>query len=225
MLKAIVFDLDDTLYPQSTFVRSGFAAVDNWCRTELGLEGFYETACRVYQNGVRGRIFNQVLEVLETAYDEALIVKMVAVYRGHQPRITLYDDAQWFLNRFHMQYRLGLITDGDWKTQQNKVDALQIASFFDVLVFTDYYGRNCWKPAEFAYHKVMTALDCSGADCVYVGDNPHKDFITAKLLGWRTVRLRRKDTEYAALRLDREHEAEVEAVSLWELPEIINKLN
>ncbi|HYH04644.1 MAG TPA: HAD family hydrolase [Bacillota bacterium] len=220
----IVFDLDDTLYPEPTFVRSGFAAVDEWCRSELGLEGFYETACRVYQTGVRGRIFNQALEQLGTVANEVLIGEMVAVYRGHQPRIALYNDARWVLNRFQTQYRLGLITDGDWKTQQNKVDALQIASFFDVLVLTDFYGRNCWKPAEFPYRKVMTALECQGTECVYVGDNPHKDFITAKLLGWRTVRVRREGAEYAALQFDEQYEAEVAITSLWDLPEFIEGL-
>ncbi|HEY8464654.1 MAG TPA: HAD family hydrolase [Bacillota bacterium] len=221
MLKAVVFDLDDTLYPEWTFVKSGCDAVGEWCRKELGLEEFAATAFRVYQSGVRGRIFNRTLELLQISYDAALIDKLVTVYREHRPRLALFDDARMVLTRLQRQYRLGLITDGAYQVQQHKIDALAIASCFDIMVLTDRYGRSCWKPAQFAYQKVMETLGYLGRECVYIGDNPQKDFITAKGLGWRTIRIRRVDTEYAELTMDPDHEAEVELTSLEKVPEII----
>ena len=52
-----VFDLDDTLYPERDFVRSGFLAVDEQVRARLGREGFLKTARARFERGERGKIF------------------------------------------------------------------------------------------------------------------------------------------------------------------------
>ena len=62
--QAIVFDLDDTLYPERAYVLSGFRAVAAWAAGELGLpvtQGFAELR-RLFDDGVRGDTFNRWLE-------------------------------------------------------------------------------------------------------------------------------------------------------------------
>jgi putative hydrolase of the HAD superfamily len=61
MFRALVFDLDDTLYPERDFVLSGFQAVSGWLRLQGGVEGFYDRALATFERGVRGRIFDEVL--------------------------------------------------------------------------------------------------------------------------------------------------------------------
>ena len=63
-IHTVILDLDDTLFPEGAFVLSGFAAVDQWLRTEKGVEGLPQ-ATALFARGERGRIFDQVLAELE----------------------------------------------------------------------------------------------------------------------------------------------------------------
>jgi putative hydrolase of the HAD superfamily len=55
------------------------------------------------------------------------------------------------------------------------------------------------------------------SDCVYIGDNPNKDFITARKLGMGTVRIVRDVGDHMQTRLGKEYEADAVIYSLTEL--------
>lgn len=59
-------------------------------------------------------------------------------------------------------------------------------------------------------------------DCVYVGDNPKKDFIGARKLGWYTIRIRRPHGEHNALEPEPGFEAHREITSLRDLPSLLD---
>jgi putative hydrolase of the HAD superfamily len=106
-------------------------------------------------------------------------------------------------------------------TQQNKVKALGIEASFNAIVYSDLYGRDSWKPSPVPYNQIMQLLSCKGKECVYVADNPQKDFITAKNLGWLTVQICREGGEYAKIIPEKSHEANFKIKSLLELKHII----
>jgi len=193
----VVFDLDDTLYAERTFALSGFAAVDRWLQQEHSLAGFDAEAGRLFAAGLRGTIFDAALRRLGHEAAPELVDRLVGIYRGHVPSIALEPDARWALDHFRGRCRLGLITDGWAGTQRLKIGALGIASEFDCIVCTDELGRENWKPSPRPFRLLMERLGCAGGQCVYVGDNPAKDFIAPNALGWLTVRIRRAGGEYA----------------------------
>jgi putative hydrolase of the HAD superfamily len=86
-------------------------------------------------------------------------------------------------------------------------------------VLTDRWGRTYWKPHERAFLAIEAALEARGAACVYVGDNPAKDFAAPRRLGWRTVRIRRRGTAHAAI--DAPGVADGECGDLDELPALL----
>jgi putative hydrolase of the HAD superfamily len=192
----LVFDLDDTLYAEREFVLSGFAAVDQWLQDERGIVGFFPEATRLFAAGRRGRIFDEALESLGICAPAELVLKLVAIYRGHKPRLTLFTDARWAIERFHGHFKLGLITDGYAETQRNKVAALEIGGLFDCIVYTDDLGRENWKPSPMAFRLMMNQLGVEGHECIYIGDNPVKDFLAPNELGWLTVMISREGGEY-----------------------------
>lgn len=112
---------------------------------------------------------------------------------------------------------MAIITDGYLATQHNKINALGIATQFNAIVYSDSFGRDHWKPSPTPYRSLAEQLRCEGAECVYIGDNPAKDFVAAKDLCWRTVRIRREGGEYGGLRVDAHFEAEIVLESLYEL--------
>lgn len=158
----------------------------------------------MFEEGRRGTIFNAALSLVgATGFDEeTLVAALVAVYRGHAPRIALHDDAQWALDHYGAgpgsarELDLGLVTDGYAATQRNKVAALNIADRFQAIVYTDDLGRAHWKPSPAPFLKIMEATGRSGADCIYVADNPLKDFVAPNALGWTTVQVVREGGEY-----------------------------
>ncbi len=217
MIRALVFDLDDTLFPEREFVLSGFEAVDSWLRVEKAITGFAEKALAEFSSGARGDIFNRALSGLGIADDPCLVRQMVEVYRDHYPHISLFPDADWALDHFAPAVRLGLLTDGYLKVQQRKVAALGIADRFEAIVYSDRFGREGWKPSPLPYKEIAKELCCEPFECVYVGDNSAKDFVTARQLGWLTIRVRRSGTEWFAVSLDGAHEADKEIKCLLEL--------
>ena len=221
MIRALVFDLDDTLFPEREFVQSGFKAVDEWLRTTRSIRGFQEKAAAAYDAGVRGHIFNLALRRLGMLDDWELVRQMVDVYRSHKPMIRLFADAAWALHRFGGEKQLGLLTDGYLEVQRRKVSALGIAHRFAAMVFSDEGGREAWKPSATPFEKVMTELQRRGKECIYVGDNPAKDFMAPKTLGWRTVQVRRAGGEYAAVEAPLAYQADAIIHSLDELEGLI----
>src|SRR5262245_8923381 len=109
---AIVLDIDDTLYLERDYVRSGFEAVGRYARRELRIEDFADRAWAAFESGTRGTIFDDVLNDCVARADDALITELVARYRTHTPTIGLVDDARDALGRWHGTVALAAVTDG-----------------------------------------------------------------------------------------------------------------
>jgi putative hydrolase of the HAD superfamily len=193
----VVFDLDDTLYLERDFVRSGFRAVDRWLAREHAVPGLFELAWRLFATGQRGRIFDQALPHLGLAAEPTLVRRLVEVYRGHEAEIALLPEAVELLATLGRRYGLALLTDGDQETQKRKVKALGLESVCQPIVYTDAFGRAHWKPSPKGFLSIQRRFGLPPARFVYVGDNPAKDFRAARALGWRTIRVRHPDGEHA----------------------------
>ena len=193
MSTVIVFDLDDTLYRERDYVRSGIAAVDVWVQWRLGARGFGATATRLWSAGRREKLFDTALAELGVTADPATIVAMVFAYRDHLPRIRLAPDALAFLASDH-GFGLALVTDGFSAVQRRKVAALGLTRYaFDPIVYTDDWGPAFWKPHRRAFDAVEAAHREKSHRFVYVADNPAKDFLAPRSLGWGTVQIDRAD--------------------------------
>jgi len=185
----VVFDLDDTLYLEAEFTRSGFTAVE----TALDVDGLAATAWELHESGVRGTVLAEALDRHGREATAAQVARAVAIYRAHQPRIELAPDADATLAALfeHSGVELALLTDGFAAVQRNKIEALGLDRRLRRMVLTDELGpdRACWKPHPEGFRQLQG--ERRSAACVYVGDNPQKDFEAPVRLGWHTVRVRR----------------------------------
>lgn len=189
-VRAIVFDLDDTLYAQSDFKLSGFKAVSAWL-AERG-EGKHEALFSMMERSMHrlGPSHPHILDAVanELVLDDACVAEMVEVFRQHRPDIQVHHGVGSLLAELKGRYRLGLLTDGLARVQRNKVSALGLESVFDRTVFSDELGT-C-KPDPKLYEIFEKTFELGGCELVYVGDNPGKDFVTANQRGWLTLRVR-----------------------------------
>lgn len=223
MIKVIVFDMDDTLFLERDFVLSGFLAVDHFLELK-GISGFYNKSKELFENDIRGNIFNEVFEYFSIPYSNNDIKGLVDIYRNHLPNIKLLEESSWVISELTSGYQLGLITDGYLNVQQNKVKALGLADYFQYIIFTDQFGRKYWKPSERSYIEMKKFFNVKHHELVYIGDNPKKDFISAKKLGWKTVHIDRGNSEYSNVKVSEDYQADYSVNSLYEIPTLIEKL-
>jgi len=219
----VVFDLDDTLYAEKDFVHGGFAAVDAWLRANHDTSGFEAEALKLFVAGHRGRIFNEALELLRLQATPELVAAMIEVYRSHRPLLQLFLDAaqvlQWATGA---GLAVALITDGFASVQRRKIEALGLDKQIACCVVTDELGGKAfWKPHPAAFLRVMDVHPGIPAGYVYVADNPRKDFIAPRQLGWRSIRIRRAGAEQARYEGAVHENAEVEISSLSDLPKLL----
>ncbi|HEV7322488.1 MAG TPA: HAD family hydrolase [Ensifer sp.] len=221
--RVLVFDLDDTLYLERDFVASGFKAVDAWLASHVGAEGFEGYCQAAAATGHSGRVFDMALAAMGLDADDALVSQLVAVYRGHEPGIALAGDARRYLDRPRIGRR-AIITDGPAATQQAKVRALGLEALTDLVIYTDLWGRDFWKPHTRAYETVETWAAVSPDHLVYIADNPMKDFVTPRRRGWRTVMVARKERIHHVTAPDGAHEAETRISDLDALEDALRAL-
>ena len=189
----IVFDLDDTLYPERQFALSGFRAAGAWARERYGVEGLADEMADLLDSGHLGAVFKISLGRADPDYSEADLAQFVECYRSHTPEIDLYDDAESALSFAMSLGPIGLITDGTHSVQRSKVQALGIASRFSEIIYTNELGgREFHKPHPRAYELMELHLGGDDVTLVYVGDNPSKDFVTPNANGWLSVQIERE---------------------------------
>ena len=215
----LVFDLDDTLYLERDFAFSGYAALGaHLDRTEGHGAGqrFAETCRTLFAAGERRHIIDRALAALDCPPRETQAADLIALYRDHAPQIALCPDAASFLNRW--RGRAGLITDGPEQTQRNKIQALRLAGCLDPIIPTGQWPLGFGKPHPRAFAMVE---EVAQGRCIYVADNPLKDFVTPKARGWLTIRLARPERVHHCPAPDDAHEAEAVITTLDDLDPLL----
>lgn len=211
----LLFDLDDTLFDQMTYLEGAFAAAAATCGVECAAR-LAETMVRVTRElgSSCGRIFDEAMRREKLEYSAAARQEMVLAFRAYQPAgLSCFPGTRDALEELVQRWPMGLVTDGPVETQIAKVKALDIERYFRVIVYSDAIGgRATRKPSPIPYRTALNQLGIAPERAVYIGDNPGKDFIGARALGIATIRVR--TGEYKNLRAAEGYEADIVADDL-----------
>lgn len=192
-LSAVVFDLDDTLYSEKEYARSGYKAV---ARILPQIDDAEEKLWNAFEE--KKPAIDTILKD-EGIYSEDLKAKCLRVYRNHKPDIHLYAGVKDMLKEIHMRsLNIGIITDGRPEGQQRKIDALGLGKLVDTIIITDELGGPEFrKPCGKAFHLMRDMIgNCRYTTMCYVGDNIQKDFIVPEEFSMRCIWFRNKDGLY-----------------------------
>lgn len=184
----LIFDLDDTLYDERTYVLSGFAAVARMLQARFGWPEASSLAFMKRELAARGRgaIFDRLL-AKHGALSKALVGDCIRTYRDHVPTIRLYPAAERLLRQ--LDDPLYLVTDGHKVAQQRKVETLGLDRRFRKCFITHRYGVKNAKPSLHCFALIARLEQSGWSDMAYIGDNPAKDFVNLSPLGVHTVRV------------------------------------
>lgn len=227
MISTIVFDMDDTLYDERDYYKSGFAAIAELVSgrdKEPSAEKIAAALWAQFEAKNYNKTFNTAFDKLGIAYDDVFIAELIEFFRSHKPDIELPDDSRQVLELLSGKYTLGLVTDGFLPAQKLKVEALGIADYFKCIIYTEELGRDSWKPSPAGFEKLLEILNVGGTECIYVGDNARKDFIAPNGLGFTTVQVVRPAGIHKKPPPSPEAAAGHVIQSISELPKVLNKL-
>lgn len=188
-IRGVIFDLDDTLYPEKEYVRSGYRAVAEY----LGAEYLAEKLWDYFEQGKPA-----IDECLKSVGRLELKEECLRVYRSHKPNIHLYEGVPELMEKLKAGgIRTGIITDGRPEGQRNKIEALGLVEMVDDIIITDELGGTQFrKPCDISFRIMQKRWRKPFEALLYVGDNPAKDFQAAKQLGIKSVWFRNKDGLY-----------------------------
>jgi len=174
----LVFDLDDTLYDEVEFVKSGLNEISYF----IDKPSSYEYMLNIFNEEGSGKIFNKVIKKFNL---DISLQKLIEVYRFHTPKINLPSESTELL-KYAVNFKTALISDGHYIMQQNKFNSLNLFNYIDYPIFTDFHHTS--KPNKKAFEMVMSKFE--NEKYVYISDNPKKDFQAPNELGWVTIRFK-----------------------------------
>lgn len=188
-IKGVIFDLDDTLYSEKQYVKSGYKAVAK----ALGNENFADKLWMYFENG---KLAIDVLLNELGCIDKK--EECLEIYREHIPEITLYEGVLELISILkNKEIKVGIITDGRVSGQKNKLKALGLDKIVDDIIITDELGGTQFrKPCDIAFRIMQNRWRLPYEQMIYVGDNAEKDFQAPKQLGMRTLYFMNEDGLY-----------------------------
>ncbi len=223
MYKCVIFDLDDTLYNERQYVESAMLHVAEYFAQKYAMhtKDVHQELLQILDEKGRGKIFNLFME---NHGIEENIAEIVQVYRDTTPVLDLYQDAEETIQKLRQKgILLGIITDGCSKVQHHKIEGLQIEKLFDDVIVTDDYEQAA-KPSEIPYRMILNNHpQLTASECIYIGDNPTKDFIGARRVGMATARIIRELGDHMQTQVAREIEADFCIESLTDILDRINR--
>jgi putative hydrolase of the HAD superfamily len=217
----LIFDLDDTLYPEIDFVKSGLRAVAIYLNRNFSWpvdESFAKMIHTLNTKG-RGLVFNDLLEHHD-CLKKRLVRQCVTVYRYHRPKIQLTPSAMRLLP--NLPRKPYVVTDGHKDVQNSKLDALGVKRYLEKYYITHRYGVCNAKPSIYCFNLIRKRENCNWNDMCYVGDNPRKDFVNLNQVGVHTIRV--LTGGYSDVQVTTEFDARFKVNSLDEIRNLLGKI-
>ncbi len=225
MIRAIVFDLDNTL---TDFMRMKESAI------QAAMDGMIDAGFKISREDLRGRIdaiyrekgleFQQVFDELLAAelgqIDPKILASGIVAYRrARESTLVLYPHVHMTLLELTKRgIRLGVVSDAPRMQVWMRLCSLSLQHVFDAVVtFDDTRER---KPGAAPFREVLKRLGVSAEESLMVGDWAERDVVGGKQLGMKTVFARYGDT-FATV----DSGADYDVDDIWQLVGIVDDLN
>jgi len=240
MIRAVLFDLEDTLSDYSQSARwslsqaADYAADRNPTLTTGGLQEAYhhvraDLAREAAQVGESLYANRSGIELRHLTWERALqrcgiasplLARAVAARYGlaRDQTISLFPDALPALKDLARDYRLGLVTNGPGDVQREQLEALDLLPVFAAILIESEVGYG--KPAPAVFGLAAEKVGCAPAEAVFVGDALQEDIAGAKAVGMRTVWVNRSDETLEP----GDPAPDAEIARLKDLPEVVRNL-
>jgi putative hydrolase of the HAD superfamily len=187
MIKAILFDLDETLVDRTNSIACYIHRL--YHRYQLPPEGypaFYQRFVELDQHGyaVRAEVFATLIQ--EFAVATTLEVWLDDFRQNAWTECLCFPDVDQVLNTLRGRgYQLGIITNGSRASQRAKIQAAKLDSYMDVILVSEEEGIK--KPDPAIFLRAAEQLNVAPGACLFIGDHPDLDIMGAQAVGMQAV--------------------------------------
>lgn len=225
MIKAVIFDLDNTLIDFMKMKKASVnAAVDAMISAGIkmskdeatkALYELYDKFGIEYQ-----QIFQKFLKKTSKKVDYKILAAGIVAYRKVQTSfLEPYGSVVPTLLRLREQgFKLAIVSDAPRLRAWLRLVEMKLQDFFDVVVCHE--DTNHYKPSSLPFLKALKKLKLKPEECLMVGDWPERDIKGAKQLGIKTA-----FAKYGAVREIENSGADFVINNISEILKIVGKIN
>lgn len=205
-VRAITFDLDDTLWPIAPAMLRAERRLDAWLQAHCprAAQAYPIAAMRALRDRVAAenphiahdfgtqRRLSLRAALLPHGYEESHVAAAFAAFYAARNEVECYADALPALDQLKARYPLGAITNGN-----ADLDAIGLRHYFRFSLRASDFGSA--KPEPDIFHAACAQLDLAPAEVLHVGDDPALDVVGAHQAGLRCAWLNRGETTWMDL--------------------------
>ena len=225
MIKAVIFDLDNTLLDfmkmKEYAVKAAIAGM-----IEAGLDidpdESYKTIIGIYEKEgwENQQEFNKFLnKTIGDVNNKYLAAGIVAYRRAREANLLLYPNVNHTLvELIKMSVKLAVVSDAPSREAWMRIYYLNLHHHFDVVLTFD--DTNARKPSPIPFEMALSQLNIDPEEALMVGDWPERDVVGANKLGIRTIFARYGDSFGTV-----DSGADWDINDVYEIVSIVNELN
>ena len=225
MIRAIIFDLDNTLVDFMLLKRAAVNAAIN-AMIDAGLQlthaevldrinKIYESEGIEYQ-----QVFDNLLQEALGKVDYKIMSAGIVAYRkAREAALKPYPGVfPTLIELIKMGLKLAVVSDAPSKEAWLRLSYINFHHLFDVVITYDETRER--KPSPVPFNLALKELDLKADECLMIGDWAERDMVGAKAVGMKTVFARYGDTFNTV-----NPESDYDINSISELIEIVKKEN
>jgi putative hydrolase of the HAD superfamily len=190
MIKAVLFDLDGTLFDRDAAVES----IARWqAQTFIAAIGaernehFRDRLIAMDAHGYRDKREVYAELGVEFGLSQPIVEQLIASFWSEYPRHCRLGDgvADTLAELRRRSLRTGIVTNGSAAVQSAAIDALGIRDAVDVVLISE--TERIRKPHPEIFHRAAAQLNVDPKECCFVGDHPVMDVAGAEAAGYRAI--------------------------------------
>ncbi len=195
MLKAVIFDLDDTLYDYKTCDTKATNALLCYLKDKLDIPPEQGKLCLQQAK----KIVKEQLGNVAASHNRILYTQILSELCGLKPAQYAYEMYEIYWNAMlekmkpypyvkklwsilkENQIKIAILTDLTAQIQHRKLIKMGLQNNVDCLVTSEEAGAE--KPDKVMFQKIMKKLGCQKDEVILIGDSLEKDILGAKAFG------------------------------------------
>ena len=193
MIKAILFDLDNTLIDrQKAFKEMLYRTFSKYFNDETYIDTLVSDMLSFDNNGTVERIIAFQKLIDKYKIKEFKAEELTKNWNNESGNVVyLFEDVIDTLIQLKKKYKLAIVTNGNYASQKRKLDNVNLYELLDYTLISDEIGIRKPDPRIFKY--ACEKLKLKENECIYVGDSYARDIVGAINAGLDAIYVSRKN--------------------------------